>query len=79
MTKLHVTFKKVAEINSREDMMHLKGELNISMIELLKSFISLRGNNRGRFICHLLYTLQNVFPTDTTREPQRLHPIRFVS
>ena len=70
MTKLHVTFKKVAEINSREDMMHLKGELNISMIELLKSFISLRGNNRGRFICHLLFTL---FRTCFLQIPQGSH------
>ena len=70
MTTLHVTFKKVAENNSREDMMHLKGELNISMIELLKSFISLRGNNRGSFICHLLYAL---YRTYFLQIPQGIH------
>uniref|UniRef100_A0A2N9IZP7 Cholesterol oxidase n=1 Tax=Fagus sylvatica TaxID=28930 RepID=A0A2N9IZP7_FAGSY len=33
-TTLHVTFKKIVENNSREDKVHLKGELRISMVEL---------------------------------------------
>ncbi|XP_021819782.1 uncharacterized protein LOC110761590 [Prunus avium] len=53
MTTLHVTFVKVAEKNSRDEKVILKGELNISMKELLKSFISLEGNKKGRFICLL--------------------------
>ena len=60
-TTLHVTFKKVAENNSKEDMMLLKGRLSVSMVELLKSLISLRGNNKGGFICHLLYTLYRTY------------------
>ncbi|KAK9985861.1 hypothetical protein SO802_030812 [Lithocarpus litseifolius] len=69
-TTLHVTFKKVAENNSKEDMMLLKGRLSVSMVELLKSLISLRGNNRGRFICHLLYTL---YRTYFVQKPQGSH------
>ncbi|CAN6716954.1 unnamed protein product [Malus baccata var. baccata] len=48
MTTLHVTFVKVAEKNSKDEKVVLKGELSISMKELLKSFISLEGNKRGR-------------------------------
>lgn len=61
MTTLHVTFAKVAERNSKEEKTILKGELNISMTELLKSTISLKGNNRGRFICLLLGSLLRTY------------------
>jgi hypothetical protein len=60
-TTLHVTFKKVVEKNSREDMVNLKGELCISMVQLLKSIISLEGNERGRFVRHLLHTLLRTY------------------
>ncbi|XP_024187001.1 uncharacterized protein LOC112191810 isoform X1 [Rosa chinensis] len=60
MTTLHVTFAKVAE-KKKDEKMILKGELNISMIELLKSTISLEGNNRGRFICLLLGSLLRTY------------------
>jgi hypothetical protein len=56
-TTLHVKFKKVAVNNSKEDKVHLKGELHISLVELIKSLISLGGNNKGRFICLLLSSL----------------------
>ena len=69
-TTLHVTFKKIVENNSREDKVHLKGELRISMVELLKSFISLGGKNRGRFICLLLCTLLRTY---FLQIPQRSH------
>ncbi|KAL5740012.1 hypothetical protein ACOSQ2_029192 [Xanthoceras sorbifolium] len=48
-TTLHVTFKKLDGNKSKDKMINLIGELRISMIELLKSLISLRGNKR-RFI-----------------------------
>lgn len=61
MTTLHVTFVKVAEKNSEDEKVVLKGELSISMKELLKSFISLEGNKRGRFLCHLLGALLRTY------------------
>ncbi|XP_070665018.1 uncharacterized protein [Malus domestica] len=61
MTTLHVTFVKVAEKNSKDEKVVLKGELSISMKELLKSFISLEGNKRGRFFCHLLGALLRTY------------------
>ncbi|XP_024186518.1 uncharacterized protein LOC112191406 [Rosa chinensis] len=53
MTTLHVTLEKVFEEDSKDEKVVLKGELYISMTELLKSIIRLQGNNRGRFICLL--------------------------
>ena len=64
-TTMHVTFKKVAK-NS----MILRGELCISMPELLKSLISLEGNRKGKFICLLL---QSLFRTYITQEPRGYH------
>lgn len=61
MTTLHVTFVKVAEKNSRDEKVILKGELSISMKELLKSFISLEGNKKGRFICLLSGAILRTF------------------
>lgn len=53
MTTLHVTFEKVSEEDPKDEKEVLKGELHISITELLKSIISLKGNNRGRFMCLL--------------------------
>jgi hypothetical protein len=61
MTTLHVAFAKVAEKNSKDETVILKGELRISMIELLKSLISLKGNDRRRFICLLLGSLVRTY------------------
>ena len=82
-TTLHVTFKKVAENNSKEDMMLLKGRLSVSMVELLKSLISLRGNNKGGFICHLLYTLYRTYFVQKSQGnhkdfPQKICIINFI-
>lgn len=61
MTTLHVAFAKVAEKNSKDEKVILKGELSISMTELLKSLISLKGNDRRRFICLLLGSLVRTY------------------
>lgn len=61
MTTLHVTFEKVAEENSKDDKAVLNGELSISMTELLKSILSLQGNNRGRFMCLLSGSLLRTY------------------
>lgn len=58
---MHVTFKKIANKGSTEEMISLKGELRISMMEFLKSLISLRGSRRGRFICLFLQTLLRTY------------------
>ncbi|KAJ6406704.1 hypothetical protein OIU84_010253 [Salix udensis] len=60
-TTLHVTFNKVAPIGSTDTMLNLKGELRVSFLELLKCFISLKGNGRGRFIHLLLQTLVRTY------------------
>ncbi|XP_050381994.1 uncharacterized protein LOC126798942 isoform X2 [Argentina anserina] len=61
MTTLHVKFAEVSEKISKDEKMILKGELSVSMIELLKSTISLEGNNRGRFIRLLLGSLLRTY------------------
>lgn len=60
-TTLHVTFNKVAPIGSTDTVLNLKGELRVSFLELLKCFISLKGNGRGRFIHLLLQTLVRTY------------------
>lgn len=64
-TTMHVTFKKVSE-NS----MILRGDLGISMTELLKSLISLEGNRKGKFIFLLL---QSIFRTYIIQVPRGYH------
>ncbi|KAF9680858.1 hypothetical protein SADUNF_Sadunf06G0165300 [Salix dunnii] len=56
-TTLHVTFNQVAPSGSTDTVLNLKGELRVSFLELLKCFISLKGNGRGRFVHLLLQTL----------------------
>ncbi|XVF55761.1 hypothetical protein PTKIN_Ptkin06aG0063200 [Pterospermum kingtungense] len=65
-TTLYVTFKKLAG----EVGLNLKGELRISMIELLKSLVSLKGNRKGRFIC--LFSM-NLLRTYILQIPQESH------
>ncbi|KAK0584231.1 hypothetical protein LWI29_009700 [Acer saccharum] len=59
-TTLHVTFKKLAGNKSQDETINLIGELRISMIELLKSFMSIEGNKR-RFIYHLSQTFLRTY------------------
>ncbi|KAJ0088491.1 hypothetical protein Patl1_32629 [Pistacia atlantica] len=49
-TTLHVTFKNISGKSSRPETINITGELRISLIELLKSLMSLEGNRRRRFI-----------------------------
>ncbi|XP_034229627.1 uncharacterized protein LOC117638642, partial [Prunus dulcis] len=59
-TTLHVTFEKVADKSSKNDdhdKVILKGELSISMMELLKSLVSFEGNKKGKFLSLLSGTL----------------------
>ncbi|XP_025015102.2 uncharacterized protein LOC8263201 isoform X1 [Ricinus communis] len=58
---LHVTFKKVAMNSSRDTAVLLKGELQVSFMELLKSFISLGRNRGGTFIYLLLQTFVRTY------------------
>ncbi|KAJ9181364.1 hypothetical protein P3X46_009501 [Hevea brasiliensis] len=60
-TTLHVTFKKVAVNSTREMKVDLKGELRVSLVELLKSFLSLKGKGSGRFVYSLLQTLLSTY------------------
>ncbi|XWS43392.1 hypothetical protein CRYUN_Cryun16bG0099400 [Craigia yunnanensis] len=69
-TTLYVTFKKLAGNFAGEVGLNLKGELRISMIELLKSLVSLEGNRKGKFI--YLFTL-NLLRTYILPIPQEIH------
>ncbi|KAE8717051.1 hypothetical protein F3Y22_tig00110065pilonHSYRG00254 [Hibiscus syriacus] len=67
-TTLYVTFKRVAG----EEGLNLKGELRISMMDLLKSLFSLEGNVKGRFIdlfsSNLLRTYVLQIPYQSNKE-----------
>lgn len=67
-TVMHVTFKKIT-INSIKDQeaVNLKGDLHISMIELVRSLISMKGNGKGKFIRLLL---QSFFRTYILQIPR---------
>ncbi|XVE61452.1 hypothetical protein DITRI_Ditri06bG0041300 [Diplodiscus trichospermus] len=69
-TTLYVTIKKLAGNSAGEVGLNLKGDLRISMIELLKSLISLEGNRKGRFI--YLFSL-NLLRTYFLQIPQESH------
>lgn len=63
-TKMHVTFEKVPEKNSvghDHENVILKGELSISMMELLKSLMSFDGNKKRKFLCLLSGTFLRTY------------------
>lgn len=64
---MHVTLRTVSQNSSKEEMVDLKGKLCLSMIELLKSLISLKGNSRGRFVCLFLQCLLRTYFLQTPR------------
>ncbi|WOG89520.1 hypothetical protein DCAR_0208758 [Daucus carota subsp. sativus] len=54
-TSMNVTFKKVTANNTKEqEAIVLKGELHISVLEIIKCLISMKGRCKGKFICLLL-------------------------
>ncbi|KAI3749923.1 hypothetical protein L2E82_20544 [Cichorium intybus] len=59
-TTLQVTFKKVMKNSQSEDMVDLKGVLHVSMIALMRSLISMKGNNKTKFVWLLS---QSIFKT----------------
>ncbi|XP_072965790.1 uncharacterized protein [Typha angustifolia] len=74
-TTLQVTFKTLArncynepKLSADEELVDLKGELHISFFELLKSLISLKGKNRGTFLCLLLQSLWRTYILQVPRE-----------
>ena len=66
-TTLQVTFKKVKKNNPSEEMVDLKGEVHISTIALLRSLISMEGNNKMKFVWLLL---QSLFRTYILQKPR---------
>ncbi|KAH1123147.1 hypothetical protein J1N35_006307 [Gossypium stocksii] len=71
-TTLYVTFKRVSG-NFAEDHhlgLNLKGKLKVSMIQLLKTLLSLEGNGKGRFL-HLF--LLHLLRTYILQIPQGIH------
>ncbi|KAM1234405.1 hypothetical protein ACFX13_004055 [Malus domestica] len=63
-TTMHVTFEKVPEKNSVDhdhENVILKGELSISMTELLKSLVSFEGNKKIKFLCLLSGTFLRTY------------------
>ncbi|MFQ6669611.1 hypothetical protein Gotur_034786 [Gossypium turneri] len=71
-TMLYVTFKRVSG-NFADDHhvgLNLKGKLKVSMIQLLKTLLSLEGNRKGRFL-HLF--LLHLLRTYILQIPQGIH------
>lgn len=60
-TTLHVTFEKLVENPSQYEIMNLKGELRISVLELLKSIMSMNGNRRSFIWSFSLSLLRTYF------------------
>ncbi|XWS66640.1 hypothetical protein CRYUN_Cryun05aG0217700 [Craigia yunnanensis] len=69
-TTLYVTFKRLAGNVDGEEGLNLKGELSISMTELLKSLFSLEGNRKRRFL--YLFSL-NLLRTYILQIPRESH------
>ncbi|ESR43391.1 hypothetical protein CICLE_v10011029mg [Citrus x clementina] len=60
-TTLHVTFKNVSGNGLRDEVTNLTGELKISVIELLKSLMTLEGNRRINFACLLTQSVLRTY------------------
>lgn len=71
-TTLYVTFKRVSGSFAEDHHvgLNLKGKLKVSMIELLKSLLSLEGDGKGRFL-HLF--LLHLLRTYILQIPQGIH------
>lgn len=61
-TLMQITLKRMTE-NSREDHkdLNLKGDLHISVIELLRTVISMKGYSKGKFICLLFQSFLRTY------------------
>ncbi|KAI3994486.1 hypothetical protein MKX01_012743 [Papaver californicum] len=60
-TTLHVTLRRVNQSSLNSETLDIKGELHLSVVNLLKSLISLEGNKRGRFIGLLLHSFWRTY------------------
>ncbi|KAL6005322.1 hypothetical protein ACLOJK_005887 [Asimina triloba] len=69
-TTLHVTFKSVKHSSLREEPLNLTGELRLSMVDLVRSLISLRGKQKGKFVGLLLQSLSRTY---ITQQPRAIH------
>ncbi|GLT62703.1 hypothetical protein SLA2020_353200 [Shorea laevis] len=79
MTSLHVTLRRVVGNLSTDEKMNLQGELRISMIDLLKSLVSLEGNGRRRFIRLFLETLLRTYIFQVPRGSHRDHALNVLN
>ncbi|KAF6165857.1 hypothetical protein GIB67_012754 [Kingdonia uniflora] len=66
-TTLHVTFKTMSQSSSKEEMVDLKGELHLSFLDFLRSLISIKGIQRGKFMSLLLQSLMRTYIIQTPR------------
>ncbi|KAI3837026.1 hypothetical protein MKW98_005359 [Papaver atlanticum] len=60
-TTLHVTLKRINKHSLNSETMDIKGELHLSVVNLLKILINLEGNKKGRFICLLLQSFWRTY------------------
>ncbi|XP_039122109.1 uncharacterized protein LOC120258737 [Dioscorea cayenensis subsp. rotundata] len=73
---LHVNFRGLSEKDDNQSKVYgdieqkvdLRGELHLSVVELLKSLISMRGNRKRRFIYLLLQSLWRTYISQVPRE-----------
>ncbi|KAI3749921.1 hypothetical protein L2E82_20542 [Cichorium intybus] len=66
-TTLQVTFKKLEKNSPSEEVVDLKGVLHVSTIALVRSLISMEGNNKMKFVWLLL---QSIFRTYVIQKPR---------
>lgn len=68
---LHVTFKEIRpKDDSLEEPLNLTGQLRVSIVELMRSLVTLKGHQRGKFVYHLL---QSFFRTYILQSPRLSH------
>lgn len=61
-TSMNVTFKKTIMSNTKEqETVLLEGELHISVLEIIKSLISMKGRCKGKFICLMLHSFLRTY------------------
>ncbi|CAM8968767.1 unnamed protein product [Rhodiola kirilowii] len=73
-TTLQVIFERLSMHDSAPNMDPLRGELNISLLGLIKSLVSLRGNQKGQFVCQFIQSLYTTYISQIPRGIQNVVP-----
>ncbi|KAL8113468.1 hypothetical protein AgCh_020688 [Apium graveolens] len=61
-TSMNITFRKVIMSNTKEqETVILEGDLHVSVLEIIKSLISMTGRCKGKFICLMLQSFLRTY------------------